>query len=53
MKGRVAVYEVMPVGSNLRALSCSSASAAAIRDLALRQGMQTLRQNALAQTLQQ
>jgi type IV pilus assembly protein PilB len=52
MKGRVAIYEVMPVGAHLRDLILQRAPTAAIRDLALRQGMKTLRQNALALTLQ-
>jgi type IV pilus assembly protein PilB len=52
MKGRVAIYEVMPVGEPLRDLILQRAPTAAIRDLALRHGMKTLRQNALALALQ-
>ena len=47
MKGRVAIYEVMPVGEHLRDLILQHAPTAAIRDLALRQGMKTLRQNGI------
>jgi type IV pilus assembly protein PilB len=53
MKGRVAVYEVMPINDGLRDLILHNAPTAEIRDLALRHGMKTLRQNALALTLQQ
>jgi type IV pilus assembly protein PilB len=53
MKGRVAIYEVMPVSEGLRDLILHNAPTAQIRDLALQQGMKTLRQNALAQALQQ
>ena len=52
MKGRVAIYEVMPVGELLRTLILEHAPTAAIRDHALGQGMKTLRQNGLALTLQ-
>jgi type IV pilus assembly protein PilB len=47
MKGRVAIYEVMPVTSELRDLMLRNATTAEIRDTACSQGMKTLRQNAL------
>ena len=50
MKGRVAIYEVMPVGEGLREPDPAPRSLAAeLRDLALREGMKTLRQNAISQ----
>jgi type IV pilus assembly protein PilB len=52
LKGRVAIYEVMPVREGLRDLILHGAPIAELRDLALREGMRTLRQNALAQALQ-
>jgi type IV pilus assembly protein PilB len=51
MKGRVAIYEVMPVTEELRALILAEAPAAQIRELAERQGMKTLRQAGLAKVL--
>ena len=51
MKGRVAVYEVMPVSEELRELILRNAPSAEIRELALSQGMKTLRQNALQKVL--
>jgi type IV pilus assembly protein PilB len=47
MKGRVAIYEVMPVTTELRDLMLRNATPAEIRDPAVSQGMKTLRQNAL------
>jgi type IV pilus assembly protein PilB len=47
MKGRVAIYEVMPVTTELRDLMLRNATTAEIRDTAVSQGMKTLRQNAL------
>jgi type IV pilus assembly protein PilB len=47
MKGRVAIYEVMPVTAELRDLMLRNATTAEIRDTATSQGMKTLRQNAL------
>jgi type IV pilus assembly protein PilB len=51
MKGRVAIYEVMPISEELRSLILGNAPTAEIRDLALAQGMKTLRQNALQKVL--
>ena len=47
MKGRVAIYEVMPMTTELRDLMLRNATTAEIRDTAVSQGMKTLRQNAL------
>jgi type IV pilus assembly protein PilB len=47
MKGRVAIYEVMPVTTELRDMILRNATTNEIRDAACSQGMKTLRQNAL------
>ena len=52
LRGRVAIYEVMPITSELRALILHNASTADIRALAQRQGMKTLRQAGLAKVLE-
>ncbi len=52
MKGRVAIYEVMPITAELRHLILKDASTAEIRDVAERQGMRTLRQAGLAKVLE-
>ena len=52
MKGRVAIYEVMPITEELRELMLRNAPTADIRDMALNQGMKTLRQNALQKVLE-
>ncbi len=46
-KGRVALYEVMPVKEEIRELILQGASAAEIKKEAIRLGMKTLRQSAL------
>jgi len=51
MKGRVAIYEVMPISEDLRSLILRNAPTAEIREVALAQGMKTLRQNALQKVL--
>jgi type IV pilus assembly protein PilB len=51
MKGRVAIYEVMPISEELRTLILGNAPTAEIREVALAQGMKTLRQNALQKVL--
>jgi type IV pilus assembly protein PilB len=51
MKGRVAIYEVMPVTEELRHLILKDASTADIREAAEQQGMKTLRQSGLAKVL--
>jgi type IV pilus assembly protein PilB len=52
MKGRVAIYEVMPISDEIRHLILKEASAADIRAAAERQGMKTLRQAGLAKVLE-
>jgi len=52
MKGRVAIYEVMPVGQEVRDLILRNAPTAEIRDVAQSQGMRSLRQNALQKVLE-
>ncbi|MBI4495351.1 MAG: Flp pilus assembly complex ATPase component TadA, partial [Deltaproteobacteria bacterium] len=51
-KGRVALYEVMPVGEEIRELILQGASANEIKKAAMREGMQTLRQAALTKLRQ-
>jgi type IV pilus assembly protein PilB len=51
MKGRVAIYEVMPISQELRDLMIRNAPTNEIRDMAQAQGMKTLRQNALQKVL--
>jgi type IV pilus assembly protein PilB len=51
MKGRVAIYEVMPVTTELRDLMLRNATTNEIRDTATSQGMKTLRQNALQKVI--
>jgi len=52
LKGRVAIYEVMPVTDELRHLILHNAATSEIRELAQRQGMKTLRQAGLAKVLE-
>jgi type IV pilus assembly protein PilB len=51
MKGRVAIYEVMPVSQEIRDLILRNASTAEIREVARAQGMRSLRQNGLQKVL--
>jgi type IV pilus assembly protein PilB len=51
MKGRVAIYEVMPINEHIREMILHNAPTAEIRDAALAVGMKTLRQNALQKVL--
>jgi len=51
MKGRVAIYEVMPITQELRDLMIHNAPTNEIREMAQTQGMKTLRQNALQKVL--
>ncbi|MET0850582.1 MAG: hypothetical protein ABW020_05565, partial [Candidatus Rokuibacteriota bacterium] len=44
-------YEVMPISEELRGLILHNAPTAEIREVALAQGMKTLRQNALQKVL--
>jgi type IV pilus assembly protein PilB len=52
MKGRVAIYEVMPVTQEIRDLILRNAPTAEIREVAASQGMKTLRQNALQKVIE-
>jgi type IV pilus assembly protein PilB len=47
MKGRVAIYELMPVTEELRSLILRGAPTADLREVAESQGMKSLRQAAL------
>lgn len=46
-KGRIAIYEVMPVGDEIKELILQGASATEIKKTAAKSGMNTLRQSAL------
>jgi type IV pilus assembly protein PilB len=52
MKGRVAIYEVMPITEELRAVILKSGQTAEIREMAQAQGMKTLRQAGLMKVLE-
>ena len=52
MRGRAAIYEVMPVTEELRELIAESARTSAIRDLARAQGMRTLRESGLMKVVE-
>jgi type IV pilus assembly protein PilB len=52
MKGRVAIYEVMPVTEELRTLVLKNCTTAEIREMAQSQGMKTLRQAGLGKVLE-
>jgi len=52
MRGRVAIYEVMPISPEIRDLVLHNAPTAEIRQLAQSQGMRTLRQNALLKVIE-
>jgi type IV pilus assembly protein PilB len=52
MKGRVAIYEVMPITDELRQLILKEASSSDIRELAERQGMTTLRRAGLVKVIE-
>jgi type IV pilus assembly protein PilB len=52
MKGRVALYEVMPVTEELRNIILKGGQTAEIRDMAQAQGMKTLRQAGLLKVLE-
>jgi type IV pilus assembly protein PilB len=52
MKGRVAIYEVMPVTEDLRGVILRGAQTAEIRELAQARGMKTLRQAGLLKVLE-
>jgi type IV pilus assembly protein PilB len=52
MKGRVAIYETMPVTQEIRDLILRNADVSEIRGVAQSQGMKTLRQNGLAKVIE-
>jgi type IV pilus assembly protein PilB len=52
MKGRVALYEVLPVTPEIRGLVLNSTFAGEIQDVASKQGMKTLREAGLLKVLQ-
>jgi type IV pilus assembly protein PilB len=52
MKGRVAIYEVMPITEALRDMILKSASTAELRAQAQKEGMKTLRQAGLMKVLE-
>jgi len=52
MKGRTAIYEVMPISSEMRELILRGANSTELRDLATQQGMKTLRQAGLLKVLE-
>src|SRR5215471_612349 len=52
MKGRVAIYETMPISQEIRDLILRSADVAEIRGVAQSQGMKTLRQNGLGKVIE-
>jgi type IV pilus assembly protein PilB len=52
MKGRVAIYEIMPVTSEVRDMILKGAVTADLRRVAQTQGMKTLRQAGLLKVLE-
>ena len=52
MKGRVAIYEVMPISEELRDAILKNASTAELRSMAQSQGMRSLRQAGLMKVLE-
>ncbi len=52
MKGRIAIYEVMPVTQEIRDLILRNAPSSEIRDVAQQQGMKSLRQAGLMKVLE-
>src|SRR5881409_288384 len=52
MKGRVAIYEVMPISEEVRDAILKSASTAELRSIAQSQGMRSLRQAGLMKVLE-
>jgi type IV pilus assembly protein PilB len=52
MKGRTALYEVLPVTAEIRSLILNSTFAGEIQDVAAKQGMKTLREAGLLKVLQ-
>jgi type IV pilus assembly protein PilB len=52
MKGRIALYEVMPVSQELRDAILKAAPTAELREIAQAQGMKTLRQAGLQKVIE-
>src|SRR5712664_3156223 len=52
MKGRVAIYEVMPISETIRDMILEDASTAVLREQAQKEGMKTLRQAGMAKVLE-
>jgi len=52
MKGRVAIYEVMPVSQEIRDLILKGGATTDLRAMAQNQGMKTLRQAGLLKVLE-
>ena len=52
MKGRVAIYEVMPIGEELRDAILKSAPTAELRSIAQAGGMKSLRQAGLMKVIE-
>jgi type IV pilus assembly protein PilB len=52
MKGRIALYEVMPISQELRDAILKSAATAELREIAQAQGMKTLRQAGLQKVIE-
>jgi type IV pilus assembly protein PilB len=52
MRGRVAIYEVMPISETLRDMILEEASTAELREQAQKEGMKTLRQAGLAKVVE-
>jgi len=52
MRGRIAIYEVMPVSPEIRDLILRNAAISEIRDVAESQGMRSLRQSGLLKVIQ-
>ncbi len=52
MKGRVAIYEILPITEEIRDLILNDAATSEIREMAQRQGMKTLRQAGLIKVLE-
>ncbi|HEV8473399.1 MAG TPA: type IV-A pilus assembly ATPase PilB [Methylomirabilota bacterium] len=52
MKGRVAIYEVMPISETIRDMILKDASTAELREQAQKEGMKTLRQAGIEKVLE-
>jgi type IV pilus assembly protein PilB len=52
MRGRVAIYEVMPISETIRDMILRDASTAELREQAQKEGMKTLRQAGMAKVLE-